>query len=109
VKPADALRLPRARLTDDQRKATAKAIELLEGLYEQSMSRAGVIIDMRCDDFTVLLELQRHCEAEGWLTQVAPDWQPPHVQGGRPALRGFKMNLTPPRSAYDAVDAETQS
>lgn len=109
MKPADALRLPRARLNDEQRKAIAKAIELLEGLYEQAMSRAGITVDMRCDDLVVLIELERHCKNEGWITRVEPDWRPPRVQGGAPTLVGFKMHLTPPMSAYNDVDAENQS
>lgn len=108
MKPADALRLPRARLTDEQRKAVARAVEMLEGLYEQFMTRSGMSVDMQCDDPVVLHELERHCRnGEGWVTQVLPDWIPPRVQGGRPTLRGFKMLLTPPQEAYLEVDAET--
>jgi len=106
VKPTDALRLPRARLTDDQRKSIAKAIEMLEDLYEKFMSRSGITIDMQCDDFIVLYELERHCKSGGWITQVSPDWTPPRLRGGKPTLQGFKMILTPPLSAYDEVDKE---
>lgn len=106
MKPADALRLPRARLTDDQRKTVAKAIEMLESLYEPHMRRSGMEVAMQCDDFIVLHELEHHCKNEGWLTQVFPDWEPPRIKGGPPTLKGFKMALTPPQSAYDEVDAE---
>lgn len=109
MKPADALRLPKARLTDDQRKAITKAIGMLEGVYEQGMSRAGISVDMQCDDVIVLIELERHCKNEGWLTQITPDWRPPRVQGGPPTLVGFKMQLAPPLSAYNDVDAENRS
>lgn len=109
MKPAEALRLPRARLTDEQRKTANKAIEMLEGLYGSHMTRSGMSLDMRCDDPVVLYELERHCSKnEGWITQVYPDWSPPRVAGGRPELRGFKMILTPPQSAYDEVDAESK-
>ncbi len=106
MKPADALRLPKARLTDDQRKAFAKAVEMLEGLYEQFMSRSGISVDMQCDEHVVLSELERYCKNEGWVTQVYPDWSPPRIRGGAPTLRGFKMILVPPQSAYDEVDKE---
>lgn len=110
MKPADALRLPKARLTEDQRKTVTQAIEMLEGLYEPYMSRAGITVDMQCDDPVVLHELERHCRnVEGWITQVVPDWAPPRINGGRPTLKGFKMVLTPPQSAYDEVDAEARS
>lgn len=107
MRPVDALLLPRARLTDKQRKAVAKAVEILESLYEPYMTRSGICINMRCDDLVVLHELERHCRNEGWVTQVAPDWEPPRVQGGSVMLRGFKMTLTPPREVYIEVDAET--
>ena len=109
MKPVDALRLPGARLTNDQRTSIAKAIEILESLYESGMKRSGLSVDMRCGDFVVLYELERHCKSEGWLTQVFPDWNPPHISGAAPTLKGFKMILTPPQSAYEEVDAEARS
>ena len=109
MKPADALRLPKARLTDDQRKTIAKAIEMLETLYEPNMTRAGITIAMQCDDSIVLYELERHCKRGGWITHVMPNWEPPRIKGGSPLLNGFKMTLTPPQSAYDEIDAETRS
>lgn len=109
MKPTDALRLPRARLTDDQRKTTAKAVEMLEALYGEHMTRIGISVDMQCDDPVVLHELERHCKNEGWLAQIVPDWAPPRIKGGQPTLMGFKMILTPPQNAYDEVDAETRS
>lgn len=109
MRPADALRLQRARLTSDQRKSVAKAIEMLEELYNQFMTRSGISVDMQCDDLIVLAELERHCKSEGWITQVFPDWSPPRIKGGNPALKGFKMILTPSQDAYDEVDAEIRS
>ena len=107
MKPADALRLPNARLTVDQRNTVARAIELLEDLYARSMTRSGISVDMQCDDLVILYELERHCRSEGWITYTAPDWTPPRIQGGQPTLHGFKLTLTPPREAYEEVDAET--
>lgn len=109
MRPADALRLPRARLTEDQRKVIAVAVQMLEGIYEKHMMRSGISVDMQCDDPVVLHELERHCKGEGWITNVVPDWVAPRVSGGRPTLRGFKLLLTPPQSAYDEADAETRS
>ena len=107
MKPADALRLPNARLTTEQRRTIAKAIGLLEGLFEKSMTRSGISVDMQCDDLTVLYELERHCKNEGWITHTAADWVPPRIQGGQPTLRGFRLMLTPPLEAYKEADAET--
>lgn len=73
------------------------------------MTRSGMSLDMQCDDYIVLQELERHCKSEGWITQVIPDWDPPRIRGGAPTLKGFKMLLTPPQSAYDEVDAESES
>lgn len=109
MKPANALRLPKARLTDEQRKTIAKAIEMLEGLYESHMTRSGMSVAMQCDDLVVLRELERHCKNEGWIAQIYPDWGSPRVMGGAPTLKGFKMDLTPPQSAYDEIDAESRS
>lgn len=106
MKPSQALRLPCAELTDEQRKHVADAIEMLEGLYPQSMTRAGMSVDIMAGDMVVLSELQRHCNAEGWLTHVQPNILPPRVHGGKPMLVGFKLTLTPPPGAYDEVDAE---
>ncbi len=108
MKPTDALRLPRARLTDDQRKSIAKAIEMLEVLFEQHMQRWGISVDMQCDDPIVLHELERYCKSDGWTTQIAPDWVPPRIRGGAPTMKGFKMLLIPPQSAYDEVDKENR-
>lgn len=109
MRPADALRLPGAKLTGEQRKTTARAVEMLEALYKEHMTRAGMSVDMQCDDPVVLHELDRYCRSEGWLTQVIPNWVPPLVKGAAPTLKGFKMLLTPPLNAYDEVDAEHRS
>ncbi len=109
MKPTDALRLPRARLTEEQRRSVIKALEILEGLYELHMTRAGISINMQCDEPVVLHEVDLRCKREGWITQVLPDWEPPRIRGGAPTLKGFKMLLTPPQGAYDEVDAESKS
>ncbi len=109
MRPVDALRLPRARLTDDQRKTIAKAVEMLENLYDEAMTRSGIVVAMQCDDLVVLHELERHCRNEGWIARTEPDWEPPRVRGAPPVLKGFKLFLSPPQSAYDEADEDTRS
>jgi hypothetical protein len=109
MRPADALRLPRARLTDEQRKTVAKAIEMMESLFEKGMTRSGLSVDMQCNDLVVVNELERNYKRDGWLTSVVPDWEPPRIRGGAPTLKGFKMILAPPPAAYDEADEEIQS
>lgn len=109
MKPADALRLSKARLSRAQHETVNRAIEMLEALYPSHMTRSGMSVDMQCDDPVVLHELECHCKREGWITQIVPDWAPPLVRGAAPTLKGFKMLLAPPLSAYDEVDAEIRS
>ncbi len=105
MKPADALRLPCARVTDEQRKHVAHGLQVLEEGFPKAMSRGGMSFDLNGDP-VVIGELARLCALDGWLTRVETDMEPSRTQPGKMFLRGFKLILTPPPAAYAEADAE---
>ena len=100
----DALRLPRAALSDAQRDAVAQLSATLDEHIRAHMERRGCELVTRVTDANVVAEVIRQARAAGWSVQ-AQGVAEPSPFGGPPRVVGFALNMAPRDDVYSLADA----
>lgn len=103
ISAAEALRLPSAQLTSEER-ATADALEAdIEAHVRLKMERRGCEFTTNETRSNVIAELNQRLKAAGFQPQWQAIIEPPRIGLGTPTHVGFKLALAPSDDAYRAA------
>ncbi len=100
IPASEALDLPTAQLTDDQRVRVEKLEALIEAHVRNAMERRGCDFHTTETDNNVVAEINQRLKAAGWITQFMRLQEPNPLNRGAPRDIGFMIHLGPSDDAY---------
>jgi hypothetical protein len=100
ITAVEALQLPSAQLTDEE-KAAADGLELLiEEHVRKGMGRNGVDLQVGMTNPKVIAEVNQRLKRAGWATQWSPIIERHKLNAALQNLTGFGLNLFPTDESY---------
>ncbi len=106
IPAAEALRLPGARLSQEEQVAAAALLAQIEAHVRERMERRGVDYATSEVRGNVIAEVNQILRAAGWLPQWRAILEPSPLGGGS-RHTGYALALAPGDEAYRAAAAES--
>lgn len=102
----EALNLPSAQLTEDERSSIGKVLAEIEAHVRNYMQRRGVDITVAETNANVISEVNRRLRAAGYSTEWQAMVQPHPLNKALATHVGFKLAMAPSENAYKRHDGE---
>jgi hypothetical protein len=100
---ADAMRLPRAQLTEDEHAIVEKLVSLFNAAIPERMKYHGFEFETNNTNPDAQLRFNLLVEEQGWQVQCQPLLEMPRFQGASPVHTGYKLVFIPTKAAIDAA------
>jgi len=100
----EALRLPSAKLTDEQSEKATDVINKIDAQVRMKMTRGGLTMILNVTDQSVLAHVAILLKQAGWNPQWMPVHEQSSIRGAQPKHVGFQLTLAPQESAYEAAE-----
>jgi hypothetical protein len=107
ISAVEALRLPIAALTAEQRASVSRVLELMERHVVQRMSSVGVQFEIYETDGPVIGAVTTELRRLGWNPRFMPLMKPSAISGAQNQHVGFTVVLIPSDAAIDEADRLT--
>jgi hypothetical protein len=100
----EALRLPGAQLTDQQRQILRQVLADIDAWVRSHMQRCGVEMNLRITDANIVAEVSRLLRRASWNPQWLKLSEAAKVQGAEPLHIGYRLLLAPEWTAPQILD-----
>lgn len=109
IPAVEALRLPIAQLTQDERDSADSLAGAIEGHIRLKMSYAGCQYDARETRANVVTQVALRLRQEGWQVRLQPLFEQSRLGMQGQQLAGFQFVLVPTDEAYQSSLARGQA
>lgn len=99
----EAMRLPCARLTDNEQGIVNKIVTLLREEIPKNVRHNGFEFETNNTSAAAMFEVVSMLEDEGWAVNCQPIQQQPRFQGASPTHVGYKLFCSPSKETREAL------
>lgn len=102
ITASEALRLPSAQLTEDDKGIVAKLLREIETGIQTSMKRNGFEFQTNNTNPAAMFEVVVILQEHGFTVQCQPLLNQPAIHGGRPTHVGYALQCAPSQASIEA-------